>query len=183
LAKPNDGVFRVLFFGRICEYKGLQYLLKAAPLIQKSVSRLKIIIAGSGIDLANCRHLISNLACVELHDHFVSMQEAARIFSEADVLALPYTEASQSGVLMIAMTFGLPVVATDVGELGNTVRQTESGLLVPPCDEVALAKAIVEVACNVQLRSSLTKNAEAAVEGAYSRGTLAQRAMSIYDAV
>jgi glycosyltransferase involved in cell wall biosynthesis len=180
-SKPNDGLFRVLFFGRICEYKGLQYLLKATPLLQKSVSRLKIIVAGSGNDLANCHDLISSSSCIELHDKFISIQETAHLFSQADMVALPYTEASQSGVLMIAMTFGLAVVASDVGELGDTVKLTEMGLAVPPCDEVALAAAISEIACNERLRRRLSNNAIAAAEGAYSRKSLSNRAMSIYE--
>jgi glycosyltransferase involved in cell wall biosynthesis len=181
--RPNDDFFRVLFFGRICEYKGLQYLLKATPLLQKSVSRLKIIVAGSGNDLANCHNLISNLSCIELHDRFISIQETARLFSQADMVVLPYTEASQSGVLMIAMTFGLAVVASDVGELGDTVKLTEMGLVVPPCDEIALAAAISEIACNRRLRRRLSNNATAAAEGTYSRTSLSNRAMSIYDAL
>lgn len=178
--KPNDGVFRVLFFGRISEYKGLQYLLKAIPLLQKSVHRLRIIIAGSGSDLASCRDLIESLPCVELFDRFVSVEDTARLFSEADMLVLPYTEASQSGVLMLAMTFGLAVVASDVGELGNTVKETGIGLLVPPRNEVALAEAMIEVACNTDLKSRLSQNAVAAAAGPFSRRSLSNRALSIY---
>lgn len=181
--KPNDGVFRVLFFGRICEYKGLRYLLKAIPLLQKSVSRLRIIIAGSGDNLAHCRDLISNQPNVEMHDRFVSIPDAARLFSDADLLALPYTEASQSGVLMLAMTFGLPVVASDVGELGNTVKETGMGLLVPPRNEVALAEAMTEIARNADLRSTLSKNAVSAAAGPFSRKTISDRALVVYSSL
>jgi glycosyltransferase involved in cell wall biosynthesis len=157
--------------------------LEAIPLLQKSVTRLRIIIAGSGNDLASYHDLMSHLPCVELRDNFIPTEEAARLFSEADILALPYTEASQSGVLMMAMAFGLAVVASDVGELGNTVKETGMGLLVPPGNEVALAEAIGEIACNTDLRSRLSENAAAALAGPFSRRSLSNRALSIYNAL
>lgn len=179
--KPDDGIFRVLFFGRICEYKGLRYLLKAAPLVQQVIKQLKIVIAGSGDDFANCRDLISSLSCVEVHSGFIPVHQAARFFSEADMLALPYIESSQSGVLMIAMAFGLPVVSTEVGEIANTVKTTGMGLLVPPRDEVALAAAMSEIACNIELRDRFSRNAANAARGPYSKRALSQRVGAIYE--
>lgn len=178
--KRADGVFRVLFFGRIYEYKGLRYLLQAAPLLKKAVPHLRIIIAGAGDDFAKCRDLVYDPACIEVHNEFIPTDQAARLFCEADVLALPYIEASQSGVLMIAMTFGLPVVATDVGEIADTIKSTGMGLLVPPRNAAALANALIEIASDKNLRNRLSKNAEAAINGPYSRKSLSEHAMAIY---
>ena len=179
-SKPSDGVFRVLFFGRIYEYKGLRFLLQAAPLIMSSVSHLKIVIAGAGDDFEKYDNLVSDATSVQVHYGFVSVDQAARLFAEADVLALPYIEASQSGVLMVAMPFGLPVVATDVGEIADTVKSTGIGLVIPPRDEVALAKALIEVASDEALRNRLSKSAAVAMNGGYSRRALSKCAIDIY---
>jgi glycosyltransferase involved in cell wall biosynthesis len=180
--RPDDGVFRILFFGRICEYKGLNYLLRSAEILELSGKRVKLVIAGRG-DLSPYRQAIARLSSVEVHDHYVSAREASRFFAEADVLALPYIEASQSGVLMIAMTFGLPVVATEVGEIGETVSSTGVGLLVPPRDPDLLADALDRIAEDETLRRSAAENAIRALETQYSRLSLSRNALSIYERV
>jgi glycosyltransferase involved in cell wall biosynthesis len=181
--KPSDGLFRVLFFGRIYEYKGLRYLLQAAPMIKAVVGQLKIIVAGTGDDFEKYRNLVSDPTSVQMHDEFIPVDQAARLFTEADVLALPYIEASQSGVLMIAMPFGLPVVATDVGEIAETIKSTGTGLLVPTRDEAALAKALIKIASDKDLRNRLSSKAKAAMDGPYSRKALSKRALAIYGQV
>jgi glycosyltransferase involved in cell wall biosynthesis len=182
LCKSTDDVFRVLFFGRIYEYKGLRYLMEAVPLLQKAVVKLKIVIAGSG-DLAEWRDFVSDPSSVEVYNGFIPVEQVVRLFSEADILALPYIEASQSGVLMIAMAFGLPVVATEVGEIANTVMSTGMGLLVPPRDAPALAAAISAIANDKALKARLSQNAENAINGPYSRKAICGRAMDIYRSI
>jgi Glycosyl transferases group 1 len=74
-------------------------------------------------------------------------------------LVLPYTEASQSGVLAIAATFALPVVASRVGELGETVGELESGVVVPPGNAEAIARAVISLAGDPERRRQLGRNA------------------------
>jgi glycosyltransferase involved in cell wall biosynthesis len=66
----------------------------------------------------------------------------ARYFAAADVVALPYREATGSGIAQIAFGAGLPVIATRTGGLEEVVEEGVSGLLVPPRDPVALARAV-----------------------------------------
>ena len=63
-------------------------------------------------------------------------------FKAADVLALPYRHIFQSGVLFFGYSFGLPVVAADVGALREDIIEGKTGFLCRPCDPVDLAKAI-----------------------------------------
>jgi glycosyltransferase involved in cell wall biosynthesis len=182
LRRPDDGVFRILFFGRICEYKGLGYLLSAVEMLERCSTPVKLVISGSG-DLSPYRDRLSRLSSVEVHNNFVSAREAARLFAEADVLALPYIEASQSGVLMIAMTFGLPVVATGVGEIGETVSRTGMGLVVPPRHTVQLADALDRVREEAGLHRSLAANTLHALGTSYSTKILAHGARLVYEKV
>ena len=83
---------------------------------------------------------------VELIDRFVSEQEVADLFGRSSLVVLPYTSfAAQSGVLHQALTYALPVVVSDVGALGESVRRWGVGEVVPPGDERALAWAIEQV--------------------------------------
>jgi glycosyltransferase involved in cell wall biosynthesis len=180
LKKTSDETFRILFFGRVLQYKGLKYLLEAVPVLARSIRDLKIIIAGAGDDLQQYADFISQNACIEVYDGYIPASEVARLFTDADVLVLPYIEASQSGVLMIAMSFGLPVVATEVGEIANTVRSTAMGLLTEPRDAAALAARLVDIASDKALRRRLSSNARCAMRGLYSREALSQRALAVY---
>jgi len=81
---------------------------------------------------------------VRLVDRFVPEDEAAKLFAEASLVVLPYTNFhAQSGVLYLALSHGLPVVATDVGAVGEFVRSEQVGKVCPPDDATALAQAIV----------------------------------------
>lgn len=180
--RKEDGVFRVLFFGRICLYKGLSYLLSAIEELERGSPPVKLVIAGSG-SLEPYRVQIARLASTEVHNDFISARETARLFAEADVLVLPYIEASQSGVLMIAMSFGLPVVATEVGEIAETVARTGTGLLVPLRDPVRLAEALRRLCEDSTMRTTLAGNARSAMQSYYCKNILAQRAQRIYKEV
>jgi glycosyltransferase involved in cell wall biosynthesis len=80
-----------------------------------------------------------------------------------DVLLLPYSSfSSQSGVLADAYAHGKPMIVTDVGALGPTVRADETGFVVPPSDVESLASAITELAKDPATRARFGENAQAA---------------------
>ena len=116
----------------------------------------------------------------DIRGRFIPNKEVALLFNEADLLVLPYIEASQSGVLMMATPFGLPVVATDVGEIAAVVRSLKLGLVVPPCDHRALADAIAEIATQADLKQEFRRNAISALDGALSPAELASTAKEMY---
>ena len=66
-------------------------------------------------------------------------------FTKADLVVLPYTSATQSGVIPVAAAFGVPVIASDVGGLAEQLDQGACGILVPPADAPALTRAIVDL--------------------------------------
>jgi starch synthase len=113
----QDNGRTVLFFGGIFEYKGIEYLIKAAPSIRGRFPDARIVIAGSGPDWPRCRSFIEDPDAFELIDRALTNPEVTELFEEASLVVLPYTEASQSGVLGLAYAMGKPVVATTVGSL------------------------------------------------------------------
>jgi glycosyltransferase involved in cell wall biosynthesis len=149
--EPAEG-FRLLFFGRIYAYKGLDLLMRAESLVEGS---LRVVIAGRGDDPCAFRDLMGDPARYDIRHRFIPDEEVAQLLLDADAVALPYAEASQSGVLHLAAAFGRPVIATDVGELGATVRRWGLGLAVPPGDAAAMARAVERLAADPSLRDAL----------------------------
>ena len=82
-------------------------------------------------------------ADVTLVDGYLPDDEVEPYFAAADLCVLPYESATQSGVIQIAYSFGLPVIATDVGGLPEVVLDGRTGFVVPPKDVKALAEAVV----------------------------------------
>ena len=80
---------------------------------------------------------------ITLVDGYLPDDEVEPYFAAADLCVLPYESATQSGVIQIAYSFGLSVVATDVGGLPEVVLDGETGFVVPPKDVKALADAVV----------------------------------------
>jgi len=139
----------ILFFGRIVPYKGLEVLLQAyAGLRLHRMARL--LIAGGG-SLAPYRTMLANLPDVEIINHWITEDEFEKIFPRGDLLVLPYTSASQSGIIPIAASFGLPVIATRTGGLPEQVQDGVSGWLVKPDSKDELIAAITEALDNPEM--------------------------------
>ena len=141
----------ILFFGRIRPYKGIEYLLDAFRILSADVpANYRLIVAGepkkgSEEYLHEIRQSIKkdfNQGQVILRIQFIPDEEMELYLKGADVLVLPYKEIFQSGVLFLAYSFGLPVVATDVGSFREEIVEGSTGFLCKPGDPAELAKAI-----------------------------------------
>jgi glycosyltransferase involved in cell wall biosynthesis len=80
---------------------------------------------------------------VRFHSDYVANEHVGTFFSAADVLTLPYKSATQSGIIQIAYNFHRPVIATDVGGLGEVIVDEATGYLVPSENPAALAEAVL----------------------------------------
>ena len=178
--RAEPGRFTVLLFGRIYAYKGLEQLVRAEALLGDRVPGLRVVIAGRGDDPAALRPLMGDPARYEIVHRFVEDEEVARLFARADLVVLPYTEASQSGVLNIAAACGKPVLATDVGELRAAVEPNRLGLVVPPGDPAALAHGIARLAGDPGLCAELGARARAWAEGPNSPASVGAAAAALY---
>jgi glycosyltransferase involved in cell wall biosynthesis len=181
----NEEKNTILFFGRISRYKGIDILIKAQPLISKEIPKAKIIIAGKGRekDFAVYESLMEDKSSFEIHYEFIPHAEVQRFFRRASVVVLPYVEASQSGVVAVAYVFGKPVVVTHVGSIPEVVDHGKTGFIVPPRDPEALAKALVEILKNQDLRETMGKNALAKAETELSWTAIAKKTTEIYELI
>ena len=172
----------ILFFGVIEDYKGIDYLIKAEPLISKEIPDAKIIIAGKG-NFSKYEKLIKHKDSFEIINEYIPDENVAELFQRASLLVLPYTDASQSGVLTIAYSFGKPVVATDVGGLPEAVDDEKTGLIAPPKDSSALADAIIKVLKDDELRKKMGENAYKKTKEELSWDKIAEKTIEVYKAV
>ncbi len=133
----------LLFFGLIRPYKGLDTLLEA---FAKLPEDYYLLIAGEAYeDTVGYEQLASAFGDrVTWHRGFVADEDIPKWFSAADAVVLPYRTATQSGVTAVAYHFRRPVIATEVGALGETIVPGETGMLVPPENPQELAEAIEE---------------------------------------
>jgi glycosyltransferase involved in cell wall biosynthesis len=140
----------VLFFGAIKPYKGLEYLVAAFQKLVASPADYRLIIAGelkkgseeyySAIQKIIGRD--SSREKVIQKIEFIPDDETELYFKAADVAVLPYTEIFQSGILFLAYSFGLPVIAADVGSFGEDIIEGRTGLVCKPRDSDDLVAAI-----------------------------------------
>jgi glycosyltransferase involved in cell wall biosynthesis len=149
-AKKNIGIDdeRVaLFFGFVREYKGLKYLLKAMPNVLKSV-KVKLLIAGEFWDeKQNYIDLISKLdinANVKIIDEYIQNEEIPFYFFASDIVILPYTSVTGSGLVQLAYGFNKPVVVSNIGALSQIVIDKKTGFLVEPEDPQGIADSIID---------------------------------------
>lgn len=178
---PSDGK-KVLFFGGVFRYKGLQYLIEAAPKVCKQIPDAKFVIAGAGPDWESCKSIIKNPESFILHEGRVLDPDVTRLFEESAIVVLPYVEASQSGVLAVAYAMGRPVIVTRVGSLPEVVDEGETGLIVPPCDSDALAEAIVRILADYELRQKMSASAyKKAMEGDLNWDNIAKKTIKVYE--
>lgn len=158
----------VLFFGAIRPYKGLENLVRAFQSIAARREGYRLIIAGerkkgSEQYLQDIEHTIERDASgarVIRKIDFIPDEETELYFKAADVLVLPYTQVFQSGVLFLAYSFGLPVVASDVGSFRDDIVPGQTGYLARSCAAADLAHAILKFFDSELYRSLDCRRAE-----------------------
>jgi glycosyltransferase involved in cell wall biosynthesis len=135
----------ILFFGYVRPYKGLADLLQALA-IAKAGSWDQLYVVGEFYEpRARYESALAQPALrgkVRVIDRYVANEEVANYLAAADVVALPYRSATGSGIAQVAFGGGTPVIATRAGGLEEVVDEGVTGLLVPPSDPAALARAI-----------------------------------------
>ncbi len=146
----------VLFFGRISPYKGIEYLCKAMLKVREQIPDATLTIAGGGkiyFDITP----YSNQDWVDIRNHYIDMEELAEVLQQCTVSVCPYTDATQSGVVMTCYSLYKPVISTNVGGLGEMVEDGKTGILVSPKDVGSLADAIIALLKDETRRKDMQK--------------------------
>jgi glycosyltransferase involved in cell wall biosynthesis len=134
---------RLLFFGMVRPYKGLDVLLRALAAGPPDVS---LTVAGEfWSDVSETQALIDSLGLgdrVDLRPGYVPAADIPGLFAAADALVLPYRSATASQNVEMAFSYGLPAIVTRTGTLADQVRDGTDGLVCEPDDVASLTDAI-----------------------------------------
>lgn len=143
--RENENV--ALFFGYVRKYKGLHIMLDAMKEVQARME-VKLLVVGEFYENEESyRQQIEKLnlaTSVKVVSDYIPNDEVSTYFSAADVVVLPYIDATQSGIAQIAYNFNKPVITTNVGGLAEIVIDGKTGLVVKPNSSEELSGAIVK---------------------------------------
>jgi len=133
----------LLFIGRIRPYKGVSVLLRAFRDAKIDPS-ICLVIAGDGVFSAEESALLREVADreVRVDNRWLEPEEILGLVARARFVVLPYTSATQSGIVPLASAFGVPAIASATGGLVEQVENGRTGLIFPVGDSAALASAI-----------------------------------------
>ena len=158
VAEPRDATVtvdeadpdtRLLYFGVLRPYKGVEVLAAALELLPDDAAGFRLTAAGEPWEgyTGPFDELRAGRAAgrVTVIDRYVTDDELSQLLAATDVVVLPYLRGSASGPLHVAMSWGLPVVVSDVEGLSAAASRYEGAILVPPGDGVALAAALLAV--------------------------------------
>ena len=166
---------RILYVGRLIERKGVEYLIEAFKLLRDEIDA-ELVIVGNGFlhDKLQTQSEEAGLGSSIKFLTNVGNEELANLYLSSRVFMLPAIVDSKGdteglGVVLIeAMTFDLPVVASNVGGIPDVVINEETGLLVPEKDPVAIKDALLRVLMDENLSERLTTNAKRHIEESFS---------------
>ena len=177
---PPGRDFQALMFGRMERYKGLGILCDAIERLSAEGCELPLHLAGAGPELDSLEARFRRHPAVRVDRRFVAAADLVAMIRAADCIVLPYTGATQSGVLAAAFGNGRFVVASRVGGIADIVEDGVNGLLVPPGDAKALARALRTVAADEGLRARLREGARRTAAERLSWSSIAARVLADY---
>lgn len=187
-ASAPTGPLRVLFFGQIKPYKGLDTLIDALALLPREMQRrVHVRVRGQAyMDMAPLLAKVEAAGLTETVDFRLERipdEDVDTLFAEADVIAMPYHRIDASGVLFKALTHGVAVVASDTGGFAEFLRHGENALLCKVGDAQAFGRAIADLAGDRALLARLRASADRLGRSTASWPEIGTRTVELYQQV
>lgn len=178
----------ILFFGQIKKVKGVDILIKAMRNVADKHPNALCVIAGKvwKDDFSTYQAIIDELRLsnnIRTDIRFIDDDEIKYYFNAADIVALPYLQIYQSGVVLLAYAYEKPIVATTEGEFLTVVKDKETGLLVPAGNEGKLADAINWYLDNPEKASRFAAEGKKDIAVRLSWETIGQQVIKVYQEV
>ena len=174
-----EGAFVVGAVGRLSVEKGHRHLIDAAPMLVPRVANLRFVLLGEGRERPELEKQVVRLGMRE-RVVFAGFQTDVRPWIQAcDVIVNPSLTEGMPNAVLEAMALGTPVVATAVGGVPDMIQDQVSGLLVPPGDPAALARAILDLFANPSRAVQLARAAQTKLEE-FSPAKQCERLLDLY---
>jgi len=189
----NDNV--VLFVGRICADKGVEYLIKAADIVVNHYGKhdVHFLVVGPSEQFNIHKNTISNYwqKVNQLVDDYmlqnkviftgsVPVDDKIKLYTACDILVVPSIVDLDPRVPIEAMASGKPVIGTNVGTMPRRIKDGQSGFIVEPADEKQLADKIIYLLENTEERKKMGVFARKTVEENYSAEQMASRMLEVF---
>lgn len=168
------------FCGRLVVQKGVIFLLRAMPLILKEIPSVKLLIIGDG---PLRKELMDTAISLNIQDNVIFIGERRdtwSIFPILELFVLPSLWEGLGIVLLESMVHAKPIIATNIPSVNEVIEDGRTGLLVPPRDPEALAKAIMRLLKDPKLRSNLAQNSREKVVRRYASERMVEEVNRIY---
>lgn len=146
----------ILFFGRIEPYKNIGLLLDIYERVHKTDGSIKMTIAGYG-DMSLWKDRIAACKGLRVINRWIENDELCGLFGNAALTLLPYSEASQSGIIPISYEFNTPVIASKCGGIPEQIENGKTGFVINTDDIDAYSRICTEVLNNSELADNLRK--------------------------
>jgi len=171
----------ILFLGRMDRLKGIYVFLEALKLLSGRVDGLVALLVGS-VEVGDLEDRIGQLGLKQVVRVIgpVGKLDVLDYYCAADLFVLPSYLEGISSALVEAMSIALPVVATGVGGNPEVVRDGIEGLLIPPGDPRALARAMERIILDAQLRKRMGSAARSRIESAFSLEAMTDQYIAAY---
>lgn len=180
--KPYDNSVdreKIVFWGRIAQYKGVEYLCKAMLKVHENNPNAHLVIAGGGsfyFDMTPYK----GLSYIKIENRFLEMSDLVKIISDSAFVVCPYTSVTQSGPVITSLVLDKPVIGTDLGAMREMIIDGFNGLLVPPCDVNALANAMIRLINDVSFQKQLQENVKKQNEANNTWSEVVDKYLEIY---
>lgn len=175
----------MLFFGQIKEVKGLDLLLDAMAEVLKAYPEARLLIAGKPwkSDFAIYEEQMRKLGIADqciTHIHYIPDDKVADYYAAADLVVLPYRRTYQSGVVLMAMSYGKPVLVSNIAGMVEVVRDNESGFVFTSGDVVSLAQTICRIFSDSDATEAVANRGYAKVKEQYDWRVIGQQTKELY---
>jgi glycosyltransferase involved in cell wall biosynthesis len=184
--RPIPGPARNIFFvGSIIKRKGIEEWINAFSLLSERWPDIKGYLVGSGHDryVAYLKHIIASKP-VKLQIEFTGQlkrEEIVQLFSKGGIFCLPSYVENSPNTIMEAMAAGLPVVATDVGNVSQMVEHQNNGLLVETCSVDGIKEALSVLLTNLELYTRAARLGREIASQRWKPSIIAQKHLAMYD--
>ena len=178
----KDGILRILFFGRILSYKGLDVLAQSFEIMKNENLPVELIVAGEGnIPTETLNRL--NHANANIINSWIDDDHLMEMLAATDVVIVPYTHASQSGPVGIAIAQCIPVIASNVGGLPEQIKNEINGFIVKASDSVEIVDAVKKILNDSSLLNKFSSGAKYLCENEFSRNNITKKIDITFDKI
>lgn len=174
----NKESLNVLFFGRLENYKGIDTLVRAHEILKRENLKIKLTIAGRGKIDKDLENKINELG-IFFKNYWITNEELCQLIENCDVLVAPYKNATQSGMISVALAYGVPIIATNVGSFSEYIKDGINGFLISVDDYFSLAEKIKILYQNRWLVVEMAKKAKEIGE-LYKWNSIMKKAIDLY---